>query len=273
MSYKFSILLIFLTSCDFLEIPEKKATKNLLLVNSFISPQDTILSVELFDIKENSFSINNKNYIKEADVVISDKLGNFLNLKFNSLSNTYFSRIYDFKVLPGQEYFLTIVTKEFGRVVASCIVPKILGSYDYIIERNNRLITIKGVWSNLISNMNYIINSNFYNCDESSCKLIANLNNSDNLKYLTNQKITDDIEILNQLQITKNLVVEAKISAIDNNTAAYLNAIRKNRAWSLNIENLIPNLTEAPPIYTNIEGGVGIFGAYNSISIKINNVQ
>lgn len=129
MKYFQSILLIILgiclvsceTSVDASDLLEKQ---QLIVINGYLSPQDTTLKVQVSRSKSRaSRTVNVKDMvIKDATVVIADEENNEVALVYTDASLSYEAPASGLAISPGKKYFLKITAlgKEYK---ASCTIP------------------------------------------------------------------------------------------------------------------------------------------------------
>ncbi|MDD3875677.1 MAG: DUF4249 domain-containing protein [Bacteroidales bacterium] len=120
-------ILSFLFSCEKtvtdIELPQQEPK---LVVNAYISPEDTIIQVNVslshpifkpYDYNDNNQSVEN------ATVKISSN-GNELIIPYNFTDYAYISSTSNFPIVEGQTYRLDVSTPDGKSVNASCTVPK-----------------------------------------------------------------------------------------------------------------------------------------------------
>ena len=118
------VLSIFFGSCVEEVSPEGLVnTRRKVVINSLISPQDSIIAVEV-SLSRPVLGITNPgaDWITDAEVVISDS-SNSITIPFNSETNRYDLEIDAFSIQAGKQYFLEVKTGG-NRYRASCQVPK-----------------------------------------------------------------------------------------------------------------------------------------------------
>lgn len=127
-----AFILLF-TSCQkVVDAGELLDTKETIYITSYISPQDTVLRVNVtralpaigttlssFDTEANEA----KFLIQNADVTISDELGNTADLIYSEENKSYLADATSLAIIEGQRYFLNVIAdgQDFN---ASCQIPK-----------------------------------------------------------------------------------------------------------------------------------------------------
>ncbi len=128
MKYFQNIILIILSIClvscetsvDASDLLEKQ---QLVVINGYLSPQDTTLKVQVSRSKSRASSTNVKDMvIKDATVVITDEEKNEVALTYMDVSLNYEAPASGLTITPGKKYFLkvTALGKEYK---ASCTIP------------------------------------------------------------------------------------------------------------------------------------------------------
>ncbi len=128
MKYFQNIILIILSIClvscetsvDASDLLEKQ---QLIVINGYLSPQDTALKVQVSRSKSRASSTNVKDMvIKDATVVITDEEKNEVALTYMDTSLNYEAPASGLTITPGKKYFLkvTALGKEYK---ASCTIP------------------------------------------------------------------------------------------------------------------------------------------------------
>ncbi|WP_438424100.1 DUF4249 family protein [Aquimarina macrocephali] len=128
MKYFQNIILIILSIClvscetsvDASDLLEKQ---QLVVINGYLSPQDTTLKVQVSRSKSRASSTNVKDMvIKDATVVITDEEKNEVALTYMDASLNYEAPASGLTITPGKKYFLkvTALGKEYK---ASCTIP------------------------------------------------------------------------------------------------------------------------------------------------------
>jgi hypothetical protein len=124
----FTLLILLFVSCEKEAHVKLPPVKEKLVINSFISPQDTILrvfvgkSTPVFGTKDLNIPIQEQNgRIKDAKVTISDGI-KLIQLEYDSAESKYLSKKNELLIETGKEYFLEVTA--LGQTAkASCIVP------------------------------------------------------------------------------------------------------------------------------------------------------
>ena len=183
--FTFSIFTIL--SCQTVVEDIKLPYEERMVIQSFISPQDTLLEVKVSKTKPvtGTFPINqfygNKGFesLEGATIEISDgnkkgvfQLQTLVNpLNFENDPNTgklvpqsrrgYFLRTKDFPIVAGRTYTLTAKAPNLPDVLASCTVPKLqmLNEKDFFVLKGKTIDSVQ----NGYSSTNGVITNRYYN--------------------------------------------------------------------------------------------------------------
>ncbi|WP_282081343.1 DUF4249 family protein [Aquimarina algiphila] len=120
-------LSIWLVSCETsVDASGLLDQQQLIVINGFLSPQDTTLKVQVSKSKSKARGLtNNTNedfVIKDATVMIADEEENEVTLIYTNSSLSYEAPATDLPIIPGKKYFLTAMV-EGKEYKSSCIIP------------------------------------------------------------------------------------------------------------------------------------------------------
>lgn len=281
---------IILTGCEKevtnIKIPQSPPK---LAIAAFISPQDTILRVSVVKSAPvlGTSRLTPEN-IKDATVTLSDGTNTVI-LPFNENERVYTTDAKSLSVLPGKIYFLNVSNPEGLQASASCTVP---------LSQNNTLEILKELedeglgtkshvvelrWTDTPGEINYYRASleiqSVFTYTRPDTRKDTTIIRYDNLLWGTSPLYSDNRldgsgfvspkgKIYNMEYIDKdpNVHYAAIIGHLlntDEHYFRYHQSVRNN-----NNEN---PFAEPTPIYSNVEGGLGVFAAYNRslITLKI----
>ncbi|TPN84391.1 DUF4249 domain-containing protein [Aquimarina algicola] len=128
--FKNTILLlvsVWLAGCETnVDASDLLDQQQLIVINGFLSPQDTILKVQVSKSESKArgrTNTTNEDFvIKDATVIIKDEEENEVSLIYSNSSLSYEAPATDLLITPGKKYFLatTVQGKEY---TSSCIIP------------------------------------------------------------------------------------------------------------------------------------------------------
>jgi len=240
-----------------------------IVVQCFISPDDDIISALLSWSKPiiGTKEWDDPEIINNANVEISD--GNkTVVLLWNSSLELYQIDSTIFKINAGKKYFLTVTMPDGKKVKANCEVPP---------NKNTTLTFLKHDTLASSDNEKNILCSFNYRDHEPSH---INYFRLDGQPIPYNPYIDDYVrgEFKRDTELQDNNLLKVEFYYYE------FQPIDKVAAWIINCDynyfmyhktlqtaqNDYGFFTEPSIIYTNIEGGLGCFGGYNSFEIEVN---
>lgn len=136
-------------------------SKNTLNIYSYISPQDTVLKVRIAksnNIIGNNNAINESNFIKNANVVISDMNNNEITIPYvDDENHNYSIPVGDFKIEGGKKYSLQ-VTVDDHHYTSTCKIPPNKIS----IQNDSLIFDTESTFANLLIDFKDIKNQDNY---------------------------------------------------------------------------------------------------------------
>ena len=265
------VSLLFFSACEkpisgvkLPHIPER------LVITSFISPQDTMIRVKVF----HSFPLgktrsnDDNGEVLNATVLLSNDIKEVsLLYDINELSYVIDTDL--FPVEAGKTYYLKVSTPDGKKVSANCTVPLFKNESQDIAEVIN-----SGIPPNNVSMNEYKIKINFkdiagekntyrvygfYEVDNSGSQFDNEIIFKDNI-YINDQGLDGNLfTIRGSFFKPENTEARITLQLINSDMPYYL------YHTSLQKYNSDDNpFSEPTLIYVNIEGGLGIFCAYNS---------
>jgi len=268
---------ISLICCDSGVELEPLPIDNLFSVSSFISPQDTVLTAYLYKARPlGSFSHPDSALVKNALVIIYDDL-NRDTLFFSNTLKRYETKKQTLVIEPSKTYFLKVTTPSGAFLNASCIIPPTpaLPELSGVQEDNDFSFTVK--WDNPTDHKYFTLltyaegtYSFEYPFGTQTQQLKARL--VDNyLIFPSDQQKNSNVfyGILPYAYDATDPKLSVTIRNVEQTMFQYFEDYRKYEEWDANNSgNLFPSFQEPKPIFTNIEGGVGIFSGYNQSTVK-----
>lgn len=270
------LLALSFSGCDPRVDLENIETKKLLSVNCFISPQDTVHTVYLFHAMElGSVADPESALVKNAEVILTDGESSDT-LQFNGNNSRYEATPKNLIIEPLETYSLIISTQTGINLRASCtvppdpVLPKISGSQmndDYLFQVD---------WANPFKHTYFVLSAiaeGTYKFNSpwglQDSQLSAQL---DKYSFPSDRQreFNSDSGIIRSAFLSEDPKVTIFLRNIDEDMFKYLKSFREYDNWILNSSgNHIPNFQDPQPIYSNIQNAVGIFAAYNTISVKM----
>ena len=130
----FCLIAILLTaSCQTVVDPDNLLdTDERILITGFLSPQDTVLRVNVTRalpsigtpfLRNNNEAKEAKFLIEDAIVYISNEIGYTTTLSYSEENKTYLADTSTLAIIPEQNYFLNVIVND-KQFTASCTIPK-----------------------------------------------------------------------------------------------------------------------------------------------------
>ncbi|HET6225437.1 MAG TPA: DUF4249 domain-containing protein [Bacteroidia bacterium] len=254
-------LISLLTSCEKDADVKLPTVEPKLVVSCVISPQNPLTQVAV----SKSAPIYNSNVsatyqaIKGAMVVLSDG-SNSWTLPFDSTHQTYALDSFQLKIKANTTYTLTVNTPDGKSVNASTTVPAqnttltYTTSYDSLKNKS----TIHGKWQDPASSGDYYLL-------EGSQKINSPFSE---WSYLDQVYVSDDNSggILSANLEFYSSLDSTYLSLSATSAEFYKFFTRIKRGIGISSDDLF---SEPVPLYTNINGGLGVFAGFNEYKVKI----
>lgn len=266
----FAVSIIAFSGCeDMISDVDIKLPDEKLVVTSFITPDLKYTTVRIWKSKPlfTDYLVNEDKFLKIADAVVSlsSEDGTVI-LPYDSIHKNYRISKYRFPIIAGKTYHLKVVTKDGIIANSSCTVPSIeppaieCTSFDSIITGQQLLVRSNVRFKDIEGNgNNYTVTvSKLFYMESRSEPLLENIGFNNTLPYFSDEDNdsdyynlqTNDIKI-NQDEITR---LYFTISVTDDHYYHYHKTIIANDTGN--------PFSEPTPLYSNINGGLGIFAAY-----------
>jgi len=222
----------------------------------YISPSDSIITAILtrsipFTVKKTLFD---SLFVRNARIFISDVLTEkelkYINMPFSH----YELPSSQFKIDFGKKYTIRVLLEDGNELHSSCTVPK-KSSIPESIEilkyiRNPMVIDVKLRWKKE-PKQNYSIQNFYYANNRMQSFPIQFFKSSEfSVDSITSNFFTYDLNIIDKKRNT------FFFSVLDNNLFEY------NKSLNLNFNNQDDPFSQPINVKSNVEGGLGCFGAY-----------
>ncbi len=257
----FSIIGLFTGCEDYATKVDMPHVEKKIVVQSFISPDDTVVSALITWSKP---IIGTKDWedielILNATVIISDGTKTE-QLLWNDKNELYEIRASVFPIIAGKKYFLTVSVPDGNNVKSVCEVP----------FTKNTSLTLSRIDTNMVD---YDVNVSFrYKDHEPGRNNYYRLIGKNDNNY---QSFRGDGEYRIDSELDDNNIFKFSFYFGSNS--------QKVKAWILNCdynyfqyhktliaaENNYGIFSEPSLIFSNVEGGLGCFGAYNSYEVEV----
>ncbi|TAF35467.1 MAG: DUF4249 domain-containing protein [Cytophagales bacterium] len=265
-------LLLSLLGCEStvtnVEIPEVESK---LVITSFISPEEDSITAELYEsrpIFDPNSTANERQPISNATVTLSNGIES-VNLVYDRTLERYQISAAEFKIEGGRTYSITASTPDGRKVKATCSVPSGLVAVpslkmDSSFNSRDQFMRyrLKFSWLDLPEKGNlYRVAAARYGLDEDSGGLIRYVQSiaiEDGLPYLDDETNNGNpfsrIVVEDRTRGERPVTIEFLILHTDSHYYRY----------HFGLFNYTSGNPFAEPtlVYTNVENGLGCFGAY-----------
>lgn len=275
-SFDSKIAWLLITACGFaLQACKKDATVKLpdvpskLVIHSYISPQDPVIKVQvnLSAPLYNKQPINQFEPLQHANVTISSNLGSFV-LPYDADMGAYVIDSTRMKIRAGLSYSLSVFTPDGKSATASTSIPDANRSLTCALESvsgtKHRYYTIRNTWHDPPTT------TNFYRILLQRTSYSLFRGDTINRSYVSSQLIKDT-DSQNEFITQKN-----HFTIIDNlKDSVYVHLLHVSKEYFSFVEKLPEEYSSDNPfaeplqIYSNIQGGFGIFAGYNDYWVKV----
>jgi hypothetical protein len=279
------ILSMALLSCDPGVDIENISPGKLLAVSCFIGPQDTVFTAYVFRGSPMRSTVNTDSAaVKDALVTISD------GLSFDTLYLTYVihpnngRKRYRYEgkkknvtVTTNSTYFLDVQTSSGDHVTSSCVIPPIAGIpiIDGVRENDGYKFSVS--WDNprLYEYFTLLLDAEgTYEITTPAGTFTYDIRAyfSTPVDFPSNAQAGSNLYegIVFNAYRAENPLLRVTVRHIDEDTYRYFKSFQRYEQWNTNnTGNVFPNLQELPMIYSNIQGGAGIFGGYNQSTVEV----
>lgn len=264
-------LIIGLTACEKDADVKLPKVESKLVVSSFISPMDSIIKVNVTLSQPLYNNSNSTNYstIANATVQINDGT-NFQTLTYNATDNYYFVSTVVFPLSIGTTYNLTVTTPDGKNVNASTSIPNSNQTLSYSAEpiadpNNSNRYFFNTEWNDASGSEDYyrIVYYDKYYYDGSLDTSYYNAySNNISDKDKDGTRIVETFEIYTSTDNTMNASGELQLIKASKEYYLYHSTLL-NAAFSGG------PFSEPVQMYTNINGGYGVFAGYNPYIVPV----
>jgi hypothetical protein len=271
------IACLWIVSCNSGVEIERISPDNLVAVSSLISPQDSVVRVYVYQGKAlGEIARSNAAIISDAKVTMEGD-NTIHSLVFDAKTNSYSISNQEIKITPSKQYKLQVTTKSGLVLKAACIVPPnpdmtIIKGWqegnDYVFNLDWPILDKVAFFTFRFELTDVIFKPQLGASSGPSLGLITGINlfnNNDRPNKLIGSKVFNAFR-------AEKVALKTTFYSLESNAFNYLKTKDDAYSWSANTSGLIPNLREPQPVFSNIQGGVGIFGAYNQ-AITITSIK
>lgn len=279
MKYLLSAVVLMLhfwvTSCNSGVEIERIAPENLVAVSSFISPQDSVVRVYVYQGKAlGEIARSDAAVISDAKVTIEEG-GIRHSLVFEAVSKSYVLNNQILKVTPSRYYTLEVITQSGLVLTASCRVPPTPEPLLLEGEKEGNDFAFRFLWPEKTPFFTFsfdLKNVIFTPKLGASTGPYLGFVTGGNLYETANQPAKPLESKVYNAFLAETVSLQTTLYSLDRNAFQYLKTKTDAYNWSANTGGFIPNLREPQPVFSNVQGGVGTFGAYNQ-SVNLTKIK
>jgi len=243
-----------------------------IVISSFISPQDSLIQVAVSLSNPLSKTPNASNKYKpliDATVTISNGANSYT-LSYNSNLERYVIDSSQLKIVGGLTYYLSVKSADGKYVSATTSIPRLNNTLTYTVTKNNlsnNAYILRGTWSDndvtTIDNYRFEV---FYTSFQLFSGYIDTLGSftdtiktwaSDNIIISDKEGSVFQKELKFSYRTNKSDTVFTSITTMSKEYLDYTNKL------NLALNSFSGPFSEPVQMYTNIDGGLGIFAGYN----------
>jgi len=241
-----------------------------LVVQSFICPQDSVIRVSVLRTEPTvgKVEVNKGKYdfVKDALVTLSDGTTT-VTVPYDKNWSVFRMRAEQLPIVAGKTYYLSVRSPDGLRAEASCTVPASV--VDISSVKRTREKNDKGREKMVISWQDIAGEANYYRV------MIMSYFSNDNYFFLQNELTYDPLtdegkdgqRIFSQrMEYQESYPKYPYVLLLCNVDRPYYEF---HRTFAIQVANRDNPFAEPSLMYTNIQGGLGVFAAYNRIEIPL----
>ena len=260
--------LVFLNACTKDANVKLPVVESKLVINSFISPQDTVIKVEVTLSQPLYNNSNSGQYLKISNATVQIGDGAITKmLAYNSIDNNYTVSASQLSVVVGKTYTLTISTPDGKNVNASTSIPVSNSTLTYssqILNKPNQpdSYSIEAKWFDSPGTDDYyriaFYDKQFYSGGTDTTYSVV-------YSEVFSDKDNDGKTFNQNFEVYMNGGAgEGELYLIHATKEYYL--FHQKLSLAGNGEN---PFAEAVQMYSNINGGYGIFAGFNQFKLQV----
>ncbi|WP_177194003.1 DUF4249 family protein [Dyadobacter sp. SG02] len=247
--------------------------ERLLAISSFVSPQDSMISVYVYKgQKVGSVIKSDSARISDAVVIVSNG-SKEINLLYNDSTKRYEAENVFRNSEPGTILSLKVTAPEQLTASATAVIPPKPNAVSVQGARVGKDYLFSVIWENSSSYKFYNVWAEVEGEIRSSIgifPLITSIDIPDNSFYFPSDKQASgrnsETGIVNSAYdaTSERVVLAVTVANVDDTFFKFYKSFREYQTWLDNTSDNLPNFKESVPIYSNIINGTGYFAAYNS---------
>ncbi|HSH68187.1 MAG TPA: DUF4249 domain-containing protein [Bacteroidia bacterium] len=272
-------IIIVLSSCvkdADIELPNSDP---MLVVSSFISPQDSLVqvAVSLSNPLYTNHQANSKYApLLNASVIINNGISDYI-LDYNSKLERYVIDTMKLKIIAGNTYYLYVRSPDGKLVNAITTIPLQNTSFHFVVVKDQvdlNKYTLKGTWKDPINTTDYYV----FDVRYTSFSLYSGYSSifgsfTDTIKiwdggtyYVKDSQSDGSTFDRNEIFIYNPAKNDTVFTSLTTISEEYFNYQDK---FNLAYQSLSTPFSEPVQMYTNIKGGLGIFASFNTNRMRV----
>lgn len=286
-------LLALLAGCDSLrqEVDPSRLNREAskLVVTSFLSPQDTVLSVKVSRSQPvlGDESQSTGRSVPNATVTLSDG-SKSVTLVYSTSLAYYRADIGQLPIRAGRTYTLTVLTPDGERAESTCTIPGPVAlmsiAFDSLMEnrfgQQSKRYFARGIWLDPAGQANYYHITGMYrfsvkNSNPLNPEQVGMLSFNDDVNGLKTDRNVEGDEMISSRAFMRGIYYSnnGQVTNVDNQfqiTSITMNLLNTDQAYyqyqdAVNRQSQVSGnpFAEPVPIPSNIRGGLGCFAGYN----------
>jgi hypothetical protein len=276
------LITMILFSCNSGVEIENTPAERLLCVSGSVSPQDSVLYINVFKGLRIGALINpDSAQVVNAQVTISDGEQS-VTLLYSAEKKIYKAANPFLNISAGTTLHLNVTAPGQQAVEALAVIPpkpsqvvlegkRSDGNYDFTVKWNNENAhKFYNVWANVKGEI-----KTTHQNQTSIYPLYANIETPDgNIYFPSDKQNTGPNEEhgtvgLAYLATSDEVILNLTVANMDETFFRFYQSYGDYQTWLDNSREFIPNFREPMPIFSNIKNGTGYFSAYNSVSVNV----
>lgn len=277
------LVTLALYSCDSGVEIENTPPEKLLCVSGSISPQDSIIYINVFKGQKIGALIRSDSaMVDNAQVIISDGKKS-VNLLYNAEQHIYKVENPFLNIGAGAILYLNVTAPGQQAVEAKAVIPpkpsrvvledKRSGdNYNFTLKWNNdNAHKYYDLWADVKGEIEYEYHGKVYRNP-----LQVNIDTpGDNIYFPSDKQnigLNEESGTIGNAYYkgtSDEVVLKVTVANMDETFFKFYQSYGNYQTWLENSREFVPNFREPMPIFSNIKNGTGYFSAYNSVTVTV----
>lgn len=264
-------LLLTYTACTKDADVKLPTVESKLVISSFISPQDTMVKVQVTLSQPLYNNSNSGQYSAVIDATVQISDGNITQLlAYNSIENYYFADASLFPITSGITYLLTVSTPDGKNINASTTVPNLNSTLTYTSQAINipnsaNSYNIEASWNDTPGT------ENFYRLSYYSKYFYEGSSDTTYYSYYSGN-FSDNGNDGKVFHENFEVYKDNSTSGVNDGEIYLVHASKEYYLFHNKLNDAAFSdgpFSEPSPMYSNINGGFGVFAGYNQYKVLV----